>query len=700
MSIERAKSLMGINESKSTKQSSHLTNITEAKDGNTYAIVKENSEYVVKVLDKGNNGSDILSYNYIGGLANKRNFVYESHRTAVKQLSAKVSLISETYGTKLGLMDGFSNEEMLGEYDDVSEESKCNCGGDCKCNDKGEEVFKSEEVFEGYNNKESFSVATSRDIVEMLNLVSEDWGKNSKQAKLIKKFAVNTVNTKNINSPLNESQLHKFNNMLSKMGFINYSGNVIIETLQELEEEKYKLKLDVPTEKDDEGEESFDTEEEFDSADFDFGDDSDEMEGEKEDSGDSKPFDDEPFDAGVEANEEEDPKKFIQQLAGKLGQSIRDYTSDLENPDFELEKFAINSVVSATNTADMPEDDQEDIIDKIKESGEGDDNGEVSDENGSEEEIKIDDKGSEKEITIDDEGSEEGDDNSPLEEGGMLLPHLDALSTYLKSIGKKHASELTPEEEEEFKEYIKKDDAKEEIEENKNKKPDYLDFDKDGDKDEAMTDALKDAKNEKDNVDESYLGEDEYDELYDVDDPTTAIYGEPGYNQSDINPMDDYLASEIDPTNTMAGRKARKAAKSDVQKHYSQPKKGIHPLHPRKHALPYDLDSYGPDDLTMPPSEEEKQTSISSGDRYPYRNYPDDFYTESEEVEVKDSQIEDILSDEILDLIVSKVVAELEGEVVTVNVDKEVKDEYNTADNYEEEMSADDYQAEEDSMGF
>ncbi len=45
MSIERAKSLMGINESKSTKQSSHLTNITEAKDGNTYAIVKENYKY-------------------------------------------------------------------------------------------------------------------------------------------------------------------------------------------------------------------------------------------------------------------------------------------------------------------------------------------------------------------------------------------------------------------------------------------------------------------------------------------------------------------------------------------------------------------------------------------------------------------------------------------------------------------------------
>ena len=117
MSIERAKSLMGINEGKSKKQSSHLTNIIEAKDRNTYAIIKENSEYVVKVLNSTGDRTNILDYNYVGGLANKRNFVYESHRTAVKQLSAKVSLISETYGTKMGLVDGFTDNEPSGVYD-------------------------------------------------------------------------------------------------------------------------------------------------------------------------------------------------------------------------------------------------------------------------------------------------------------------------------------------------------------------------------------------------------------------------------------------------------------------------------------------------------------------------------------------------------------------------------------------------------
>ena len=82
-----------------------------------------------------------------------------------------------------------------------------------------------------------------------------------------------------------------------------------------------------------------------------------------------KPFDDEPFDAGVETDESEDPKKFIQQLAGKLGQSLRSYEGDIGQADLELEKFAINSVLSATNTAEMDEEDQKDIINKVKTTG-------------------------------------------------------------------------------------------------------------------------------------------------------------------------------------------------------------------------------------------------------------------------------------------------------------------------------------------
>lgn len=100
-----------------------------------------------------------------------------------------------------------------------------------------------------------------------------------------------------------------------------------------------------------------------------------------DDSGASdKPFDDEPFDAGVEADEESDPKKFIEQLTGKLGQSLRKYNEDQGQPDFDLEKFAVNSLLSATHTGEMDAEDQKDIIKKVKSSGKGDGDEESTDD--------------------------------------------------------------------------------------------------------------------------------------------------------------------------------------------------------------------------------------------------------------------------------------------------------------------------------
>ena len=88
-----------------------------------------------------------------------------------------------------------------------------------------------------------------------------------------------------------------------------------------------------------------------------------------EEGGSEKPFDDEPFDADVDADETEDPKNYIQQLSGKLGQSLRTYEKEVGEPDFDLEKFAVNSVLSATNTGEMDTEDQKDIITKVKTSG-------------------------------------------------------------------------------------------------------------------------------------------------------------------------------------------------------------------------------------------------------------------------------------------------------------------------------------------
>lgn len=131
---------------------------------------------------------------------------------------------------------------------------------------------------------------------------------------------------------------------------------------------------------------------------------------------DDKPFDDEPFDAGVEANEESDPKKYIEQLSGKLGQSLRNYTENQGGqPDFDLEKFAINSVVSATHSGEMDEEDKNDIIKKVNTAGGngGEDSSEDSnndlsdsgngDENGGNGDFGGDDNFGDEESNFDDE---------------------------------------------------------------------------------------------------------------------------------------------------------------------------------------------------------------------------------------------------------------------------------------------------------
>lgn len=158
-----------------------------------------------------------------------------------------------------------------------------------------------------------------------------------------------------------------------------------------LEETKYTLKVDAPASEPVSEPDSSD-------SDFGFGDDSeDESFGGEDEPKDDKPFDDEPFDAGVEADEDEDPKKYIQQLAGKIGQSLRDYEKDLDNPDFELEKFVINSVISATNTSEMDKEDQEDIIKKVETSGSNNepkddekDTSEPAEDNGDEIDVDVD----------------------------------------------------------------------------------------------------------------------------------------------------------------------------------------------------------------------------------------------------------------------------------------------------------------------
>jgi len=176
------------------------------------------------------------------------------------------------------------------------------------------------------------------------------------------------------------------------------------------EETKYKLKLDTPKSEpafSDSGTEGL----------GDFEDLGDDDLGGDDLGGSDKPFDDEPFDAGVEADEDESPEKFIQQLSGKLGNSLRKYSDERGEADFELEKFAINSVISATHTAEMDEDDQKDIIRKVKSSGADDDFGAEDDLGG--DDLGGDDLGGD-DLGGDDLGDDLGGDDLGDDLGGGL----------------------------------------------------------------------------------------------------------------------------------------------------------------------------------------------------------------------------------------------------------------------------------------
>lgn len=86
------------------------------------------------------------------------------------------------------------------------------------------------------------------------------------------------------------------------------------------------------------------------------------------------------FDAGVEADEEEDPKRFIEQLSGKLSQSLRSYQSTLPKPDAATAKYAAGMVVKAAIEG-LSSNDVKDILNKISDEDNDDVETESNDEN-------------------------------------------------------------------------------------------------------------------------------------------------------------------------------------------------------------------------------------------------------------------------------------------------------------------------------
>ena len=71
------------------------------------------------------------------------------------------------------------------------------------------------------------------------------------------------------------------------------------------------------------------------------------------------------FDAGVDADEKNDPKRFIQQLTGKLSQSLRSYNEQLPQPDADLNKYVAGMIVKQA-TDGLSQEDVTEILDKVK----------------------------------------------------------------------------------------------------------------------------------------------------------------------------------------------------------------------------------------------------------------------------------------------------------------------------------------------
>jgi hypothetical protein len=120
--INRMKSLMdfrplneGINRS--------VVELTKlGPDGIVYGIIRENHNYFIKIAQ---NKKRLVAedFNYIGGLQNKNDVVYESYAKAIKQLNLKFISLNEALG-KSNEIDTFKNDNILEQWESYSEKPK------------------------------------------------------------------------------------------------------------------------------------------------------------------------------------------------------------------------------------------------------------------------------------------------------------------------------------------------------------------------------------------------------------------------------------------------------------------------------------------------------------------------------------------------------------------------------------------------
>ncbi|MCD8206824.1 MAG: hypothetical protein LUD72_02695 [Bacteroidales bacterium] len=80
------------------------------------------------------------------------------------------------------------------------------------------------------------------------------------------------------------------------------------------------------------------------------------------------------FDAGVDADEENDPKRFIQQLTGKLSQKLRSYNETQPQPDADLNKYVAGMINKQVSNG-LAQDDFDEVLNSLKDDIDGNEEG-------------------------------------------------------------------------------------------------------------------------------------------------------------------------------------------------------------------------------------------------------------------------------------------------------------------------------------
>lgn len=110
--VDRMKELMNITPIKEGVDRSTEIITKLGPDGKAYAIIKENSEYYIKVSDK-TSGLVMEDFKYIGGLMNKKSEAYHSYSEATKQLNMKFINLAESAEDKI--FNILRNDNLLKE---------------------------------------------------------------------------------------------------------------------------------------------------------------------------------------------------------------------------------------------------------------------------------------------------------------------------------------------------------------------------------------------------------------------------------------------------------------------------------------------------------------------------------------------------------------------------------------------------------